>query len=418
MDKRKLIQQEAAGWVKDGIITPEQQGRIMERYPVVSRVSALPILAAILIALGVLAFIASNWSGIAPIAKLLIIFLSLILSYVGADQLRKRRYERLGTAVTLIGIAIFGSGFFLIGQMYHLSANPINAFYLWFIGTLALVWHYKERALFIALHLILTVSAIYGELYDIREGISVGIYYVLYLVGILPLLWRFRGGKGFVSFSLASFLLFVLIDARVWEHVLLYPLILLAFYVGSQLLPGKWEPFGSVIRVLSYLGVFFYSVICIFTNDFLPHPVGTDIVVCLLMALLIGVSAVVAVMRSRKVDMGDLIPYIAFVLVFAPTAIGGTPMLAADWSVPMIISLFVFSSVMIMTGEKQREVYRINLGAIFFGVSCFVAYINFAWDFMDKSIFLLLGGALLLAISFVLERKRRRWVDEARRDGE
>ncbi|MET3289958.1 UNVERIFIED_CONTAM: putative membrane protein [Brevibacillus sp. OAP136] len=417
MDKRTLIQQESAAWVKDGVISSEQQERILERYPVVNRVSALPILAAVLFGLGVLAFIASNWSGIAPIAKLVIIFASMALAYVGADRLRARGYARLGTAVTLIGIVIFGAGFFLIGQMYHLSANPINAFYLWFVGALALVWHYKERALFVALQLILTVSAFYGEMDGMREGVSVAVYYALFVLGVLPLLLRFRG-TGTVTFSFASFLLFALIDVSAWEHVLTYPLLLLAFYVIAQLITGKAEPFGQVMRVLSYVAIFVYTIFQIFIDDWLTHPTGPYLAPCLILAALIAASAVVAVMRGKKADLGDLIPYAAFLLVFAPTALSSAGVLMADWSVPLIISLFAFSSVMIMTGEKRREVYRINLGAIFFGISCFVAYINFAWDFMDKSVFLLLGGALLLAISFLLERKRRHWVDEARRDGQ
>lgn len=417
MDKRSLIEQESTAWVKDGVISPEQQQQIMARYPQVNKVSVLPILAAILFGLGVLAFIASNWSGIAPVVKLIIIFAAMLLAYVGADRLRGRGYDRLGTAVTIIGIVIFGSGFFLIGQMYHLSANPLNVFYLWFLGTLALVWHYRERALFVALQLILTVSALYGEMSGIREGASVAVYYVLVVVGILPLLFRFRG-TATVTFSLTSFLLFVMIDASAWEHVLLLPIILLAFYLGSQLLDGKVEPFARVMRVLSYVGMFVYSIFHVFVSEWIGSLQGTDLGFCLLFAALLAGSVVAAVMRGKKADIGDLVVYAAFLLIFAPTAFAGTVVSAAGWSVPLIIALFVFSSAMIMTGEKQREVYRINLGALFFGISCFVAYINFAWDFMDKSLFLLLGGALLLAISFLLERKRRRWVDEARRDGQ
>ncbi|MGE5705044.1 MAG: DUF2157 domain-containing protein [Clostridia bacterium] len=420
MDKRTLIMQEADKWVSDGIITAEQRDRISERYPVQAKVSVLPILAAILFGLGVLAFIASNWGGISPVGKLLIIFVSLVLAYIGGEKLRGRDYVRLGTALTLIGLAIFGAGFFLIGQMYHLSANPVNAFYLWFIGTLPFVWHYKERALFVALQLILTVSAIYGEIFAQREGLTVLTYYVLYAAGVLPLLWRFRG-TGLVTFSLASFLMFALIDVSRWGEGLIYPFILLVSFTLSQLLPKNSEPFGHVLRVLSYFGIFFFSTISIFGDNFLYLTPGrVDTVIVIGMAVLIGFLVVRSIRNHSLATVGDLFPYAVFAGIYAAIALltDGAAYGASsfDFSVPMILGLFVFSSVMIMSGEKLRQVYRINLGAFFFGASCFIAYINFAWDFMDKSIFLLLGGALLLAISYVLERKRRRWVNEARRD--
>lgn len=424
MEKRTLIMREADEWVKAGIITPEQRQQIESLYPQEKKTSVLPILAAVLFALGVLTFIASNWNGIAPVAKMAIIFLSMSLAYAGGDRLRQKGFAKLGTSLTIIGMTIFGSGFFLIGQMYHLSSNPVNAFYLWFAGALAVVWHYREKTLFLMLQLILFASVFYGELFSERAGITVGLYYLLYGAGILPLLWRFRN-ISLAAFSLTGFYIAALVDVIGWSEGFGYPLLLLASYFLAQILPESAKPFPQVMRVLSYIGIFLYGAIGVFVAELLPRLNRLDTILAVMMGVLMVWSAYLSIKRKRWWMAGDLIPYAAVAGLYGVWGVWygswedfSYREAVVDGTVLLMISLFAFACSMILSGERLREVYRINLGAILFGASCFVAYVNYAWDFMDKSIFLLLGGFLLFVISFVLERKRRRWVDEARRGAE
>ncbi len=412
MDKRTIIVQEAKEWEKAGIITAEQREQITARYPVKTAGSSLPILAAILIALGILTFIASNWSGIAPAGKLAIIFLALIGAYLAGDRLRQKGYARLGSALTIVGIAIYGAGFFLIGQMYHLSGNPMVAFYFWFLGAITLTWHYKEKVLFVTSLLILIVSALYGESYGVRSGLSVCFYYLFILVGIFPFLWKFRTPT-LASVAISVILLIAIIDVSSWDEGVAIPLLFLLCLVIARLLPEtpRYEPFPLVLASVGYLATFLYSVVMVFAGAVFFVREGPGYPFITLLIALTAVYAFLVVRRKRPDLVADCAPFVAIALI----ALIGERVETVGQSVIQLAALFVFSCGMILGGERTRDVLRINLGAVLFGLTCFVGYVNLAWDFMDKSLFFLLGGILLLALSIFLERKRRKWVEGARR---
>ncbi|KGT72721.1 hypothetical protein MA20_48605, partial [Bradyrhizobium japonicum] len=88
MRRRDIILQEAEKWKQEGIISAEQFQQIAGRYPVLAQSSSLPVLGAILLGLGALTFIASNWQEVSPFAKLAIILLSLIVSYAAGEWFR------------------------------------------------------------------------------------------------------------------------------------------------------------------------------------------------------------------------------------------------------------------------------------------------------------------------------------------
>jgi LPXTG-motif cell wall-anchored protein len=44
------------------------------------------------------------------------------------------------------------------------------------------------------------------------------------------------------------------------------------------------------------------------------------------------------------------------------------------------------------------------------------AYGKLTWSFMDKSMFFIIGGVLLLALSWVLNRRKNRFLTKAKED--
>ncbi|UFJ43052.1 DUF2157 domain-containing protein [Brevibacillus humidisoli] len=418
MSKRKVILQEAEQWKREGIISDEQYEQIAVRYPARDRAGTLSIMGGILLGLGVLTFIASNWDGMTHLTRLLLILLSLVAVYLLGDFLHRRGSERLGTAFIVIGVGIYGAGFFLIGQMYHLSGHPLTPFYLWFIGAITLAWHYRSQTLSLISLLILTAASFYGLTTDSREGISGLILYVLYGGGLFPLLWKLRS----VWLSSATSVILLgtaVLDVAEYGNGLLVQLPILVYLFAAVLIPERMAPFPSLFRVVGYIGMTLFAVIVIFGSGSLlqinlADTVGSTVI------LLAVLGYLFLSMRQRTLDRAaDMLPHLPlpiYYLLFGSSA-GSTdpePMLGLD--VAMILALYGLSIAMVLGGEKRHDVQRINAGAVMFGVTSFVAYVNFAWDFMDKSLFFLIGGAFLLALSFALERQRRRWVKQARRD--
>ncbi|WP_126427682.1 DUF2157 domain-containing protein [Brevibacillus marinus] len=415
--KRSVILQEAEQWKREGIISEEQFRQIAARYPAGARPGTLPIMGGILLGLGVLTFIASNWDGMSHAVRLFVILAALLAAYLAGESLRRSGKESLGMAFTVLGVAIYGAGFFLIGQMYHLSGNLLTPFYLWFIGAVSMAWHYRSRVLALFSLLILAAAAFYGLGTDARAGMQALILYALY-VGLLPLLGKLRSGR-LLAAAYAMLLATAILDAAEYGSGLLIQLPMLAYLLASVLLPARLAPIPALLRTVSYIAVTLFAVYVGLTGepDLYVNPLDTFGLAAILLAVL-GYGYV-CWRAKRFYQTADLLPYLPLPLSYLFAAAvedsaGSEPLLGQD--VAMILAMYAFSIALVLGGEKGHDVQRINTGALVFGVTSFVAYVNFAWDFMDKSLFFLFGGALLLLLSFLLERQRRRWVERARRD--
>ncbi len=77
-------------------------------------IQTISVLGSILVGIGVLLFIAANWSEIPRFAKLGIIFVSLLASHGTGYWLRyeKKSYPRVGASLILLGSILLESGIF------------------------------------------------------------------------------------------------------------------------------------------------------------------------------------------------------------------------------------------------------------------------------------------------------------------
>ncbi|WP_167568647.1 DUF2157 domain-containing protein [Brevibacillus migulae] len=411
MNRKKWLLTEAQKWKEEELISAQQYERLAERYAPAAKVNALPILGSVLLGLGVLTFIASNWQGIGTVAKLLIILVSMIAAYAAGDYLQRRGEKRIGIALTMVGVTIYGAGFFLIGQMFQLSSDPVLAFYLWAAGAILLAWYYQSRALTWMSLAILTIAAIYG-IDSERSGMAMLSFYLVFAVGMIPLMIRYRS-VGMLTVGSLLLMVHALFDGHRWSEGMYAPLLFLIYYVASQLTRKAEPTISRVLQGVSYLASVLYAVLLIFFHDeVFPDRTGGETVYAVLLLLGTVYAAVYAVYQREREKVSDLLPSITVALLYFLSPVPNW----LDVSVVMIIVLTLFAIGLVMSGERLRDVTRINLGAIAFGIACFVGYIHFAWDFMDKSLFFLIGGFLLLILSYFGERARRRWVHDARGD--
>lgn len=137
-------------------------------------VNIMVIFGAILIAAGIFSFIAANWQYLPKISKILIIIISMLAAYgTGWFLSEKKGYVKTGQALYLLGSIIYGSGIFLVGQMFHIRANWPDGFILWMIGVLVMAFAIDSFILFY-LAIPLGVVAIFGHPFNIFENILFG----------------------------------------------------------------------------------------------------------------------------------------------------------------------------------------------------------------------------------------------------
>jgi uncharacterized membrane protein len=55
--------------------------------------------------------------------------------------------------------------------------------------------------------------------------------------------------------------------------------------------------------------------------------------------------------------------------------------------------------------HRSGEAEQLTLGTVLFVVATMVAYFKLTWAFLDKSLFFLIGGVLLLTLSWYLRRR-------------
>jgi uncharacterized membrane protein len=71
-----------------------------------------------------------------------------------------------------------------------------------------------------------------------------------------------------------------------------------------------------------------------------------------------------------------------------------------------LIGLFILSSYLIWDGDRLDEKEQTQMGIVGFLLSTLFGYFQYAWDFMDKSLFFLVGGILLFVIHLSLRKRK------------
>ena len=90
------LSRESEAWVAEGLVTAEQAAAIRSRYADVreerrgSATTALAVIGALAVGLGVIGFVAANWEGMSHAVRLVLLTAAVAGSYAAAYHLRER----------------------------------------------------------------------------------------------------------------------------------------------------------------------------------------------------------------------------------------------------------------------------------------------------------------------------------------
>ncbi|MBO8156233.1 MAG: DUF2157 domain-containing protein [Bacillaceae bacterium] len=401
---RKHVEREGKKWLDAGIITEEQLQQIVDQYPHrQGKSSLLLIFAGLFIGLGFLSFIASNWSYISSAGKMTIILVSMLGFYLGGDWLYHNRSKMLGISFYIIGLLIFGSGIFLVGQMYHYTIYSSLPFVIWTLAAFLLYLVRQENLLLVMGFIILTV----GQVYSAINYSSFGwILYGLLLLGFGYFTYK-KEKQLFGSLFALSFVIqsLVLLLVEHYEYIWYFLFLLLLYLVSDWIRkPFLIRPF----RVVALISAFILNVVHVFVldNDYVLSGFEGELWYLIAFVLL---TAAGIIYKWKVKDLDHLVDLVLFIPVFYLDEIA---------SFASLILLFAFSVSWLVIGYRDEDRERINIGTATFLISTIVAYIQLAWDYMDKSLFFFLGGVFLFALSYFLEKRRRKISRNKRGDQE
>ena len=369
-----------------GLITAEQQRQIVEHFKLKEDgskfLTIICFVGAVLVACGVILLIAANWGEIPRGAKIAAGLLLMLGAHGGGWYLREvnGQYRKSGEALHLVGSGLFLGNIGLIGQIYHLSARPPNAFLLWWAGIAVLPWLLRSKAQHV---LCLLAFGLWFGMEINQEGSPIYFgndEYQILLYALLGLV-HLGGGYCLRRTSFAEF-------ASPMES-----LGLLAFQAFAY--PLTW-------------GIFYRQHAGEATVSSWIFPA---LAVLALLVLAGGVPALTGLSRQWRWTWG-------LALAGGIALLAGELFVAPHWTVgydrhndvyhwACTVGLFVFCLLQIQVGVQRRSEFMVNLGVAFIALLIMATYINLVGSMARTGLMFLAGGVFLILFGIYLEKQRR-----------
>jgi uncharacterized membrane protein len=397
---RKWLVREGPSWVQEGIVSSEQYERILAKYPSDRRsIGLLPIFGGLFLGLGILSFVAANWQGLPELFRILLLVAAMVGSYLGGVRLLNRGNPNIGIAVVGIGLFFFGGSIILIGQMFHMIAFSAMSILIWAIAGTILTYLFKSRYLGVLSLLLTTIAQIYS-----LQGFNTFSIpaFVLLLAGLG--VYVFQRQDRVLTFLWSSFVVIqslMLVTSYQWNFGWFFIALLLLYTLGDW-----WEDVLQrwAIQIAPLAAAFIVSVTQVLINirsewreQFVPDPRWFVPV----MVLLLAVSWYVKRLRNDQSSMPALMLFLPYFYV---------PDVAV--SIVYLAVLFVFSLYVLLRGYAKQSREQTNIGTALFLITTMVAYFKLTWSFMDKSLFFIIGGLLLLLLSWLLNYRNRKMLQK------
>jgi uncharacterized membrane protein len=383
---------EVAAWRRDGVIDARTAARILRRYghaapelerevQAASRGRSSTIFGtagALLVGLGVILFVASNWQTMERAARIGVLVGALALSAGLSFALRRSGHPRIGAALVFVNTLVFGANVFLIGQTYHVRVGDPLLFLLWSAGAVAMALASGSRpSLFLGLASLL---AWYGTLIA-DWGAWIGPH---------PLVAPAFVGIGILYLGCAR-----LAESTAYGRPLALVTALTGLAVSFMTIGAL--TFESVWRTV---GESFFSR---------PAPVAPEFAWSV--ATILVSSTVVLVVRTWRarwsraamLESGGLFALAAVTLLCVVLAPFDS---AAAYAVLFnVIALATVAWAIQMGLTTGRESF-INAGLATFALLVIARYFDFFGTLFDRSLAFVGAGILLLAGGYALERSR------------
>ena len=381
---------ESETWVAEGIVSAEQAAAIRDRYaaggeePRGRATVALAVIGAVTVGFGVIGFVAANWDGMSNGARLALLTATVAGTYAAAYQLRERTGSapRVGEALYLVGVLLFGASLFLVGQMYNVQAHDPLALLLWAGGAAATALVVRSRPIAAASVVIFTAWVGWElglALNDEQRDVWAAFFVVAFCYGG-------------TLYALATAL-----QERIGNH----------WFARS----GFLESGRGVGLPVAAAGLFVLTFADAADElDFAGETLaGGALVGVVLLGALAFITAGVLTAGRRPSDRYEG----AFLLVALTTMAvalfaGGN---GDAYAVVFNVLFAVLALGVIYAGYLSDEAWLVNLGVVFVAVDLVARYFDFFWSALPRSVGMIGAGLVVLGIAYVLERQRKRLLE-------
>ena len=394
----KFLETESPAWVAEGLITETQRAALLARYPpdTVQAVGLLPLLGSILVGLSALSVVAANWQSLPTTVRLVLLLGSLVGAYAGGNYFLRRGNRRVGYGLLALGLGLFGSSIILTSQLYQLVGYDASGLLAWVVAGVLLSFLYDS-------YLLALLPVVIGAAVQTYCTQALGSFsYATAGLVALGCGWRWwQRPDALVASVLAAGLLW---QAALW--VALAHVKITWFFIPAMLVyaAGDWHPDRRASRALQgppLVAAYLFALgLALFgeTDQYaglLRPPV---------LIYLGALAAVLALSVAGKRARGRLASLPDWLLLLPGFYLpGGLPLAIAT-----LVVLYAHAGTVLARAHRSSDPEQLTLGTVLFIVATMVAYFKLTWEFLDKSLFFLIGGVLLLSLSWYLRRRNAR----------
>jgi uncharacterized membrane protein len=450
MRYKKRLQKDLDRWIDAGLVDSTSRESILaniaESPKGWSASGALAILGSVLLAFAATSFVAANWTGLGNLTRLVLVFSSLWACYFGAALSFRRNLPTIGHALAILGAALFGIAIVLIAQIFNMSSWRYTVVGIWAVGAFVTAVLSPSRPVLI-LASILGAAWVWMETFNPYAPGILWSYLPLWGLTMFAVM-RMRSR---VSANLLAPALYIWLAFMIWdfaENGRLSALQSAAIYIlaagGTAMLFaavrdaskygfGVLANWGATIALIAGFCVQFlldrYETYALrLANDDaaasdrwlnIASVAGPDYwAMAIVFSLVLGISAAWRFAMTPGSRMLTISAAFASGLVLLLPGIagylGGENVLLLRLFVGA--TLFSLSVALILYGAREGQRFAGGLGVSLFIAQTLYVYDETFGDLLDTSLFFLVGGFLLLALSFGVIRiqKRIASIEEAR----
>lgn len=392
-DYHDRLARDVAEWQRRGIISPEQASQIIAQEGLGARralgvlrlgwfVTAVSIAGAVILAAGVVLLFAANWNAMPDWFRTAMILAGIAASYAGGYALIYRYdMQRIGSALLLLGALLYEAGLFLITQIYNMPVDSPFLFLPAAIGIAPLAYLFGSRIIMLLAIGNATVWVI-GELMT-RYDESPESEAVLAIVAIWGILLYALGRLHGVRATLARFA-----DAYV------------------------------LVGVLLTLGLVYVFTFDEFWREIIDSVEPYSAPSLLYIAIAVGFALVVAQFWLRPSDTESTIDITAQAALLALSAVVVTWPVWTGYTIVFNAVFFAIAIALVTRGYLLGDERYINFGLAAVALGVLTRYVDVFWSLLANSAFFIIGGLLLLAVAYGLERLRRGLVQSMSEGGD
>ena len=327
----------------------------------------------ILLGTGVITFVAGNdWIlellQSIPVLQIIILFICAAASLLGGWKLEfeTQKFPRLGSALIFLSTLLIGTCYIQIGQTYNWSTNTSIILSLWFVSIFPLAFLFKSKPVN-WLSIILFITAFPYFYFE----------------------WKYD-------------------TAQVWTIFMPFSLFgILYTFANIPFIKEKFNDFSLSYKLTALIPLFFTLLIMIFSVQKSYHIINIHYLIVPAVIVLFNILNYCFDKNRDTLVQLETAFIIVFMCFLETMLILSGVNKAVIMTCAHLFLIFIISMGMYW-GYKFEKVSLINLSNFFLLIYLLTVYCRYGWNYIDKTLFFLIGGIGLVSLGIFLEKDKNR----------